>query len=527
MLNNIGAIYFSEGDDTKALENYLESLRISEELGDTLRIATALVNIGAVYSQKKATYDKAVEFYLKALPLSELLGDHDAIGTTAVNLGGIYLEREEVDSALFYFEKSLVAYRKSSVGNVPFALYNMGKAYAKRKNYPKAISYQKEAFELAKQNNSKLEMAQSLVGLADAYKQQGNIKLAIPAYLQAESISTEIGATYEQKTAYEGLALSYAEISDFHHAYKYQALLTGIKDTIYNAQMDKRLQALQFNFDIEKKEGEIEILTKDKELQDLEMERQKVVRNALVGGLFLILVIAFILVRSIRNKIKTNRLLDKQKAEIENLILNILPAKVAKELQESGSATPHYYDSASVLFTDFKGFTKIAEGLSPNELVDELNDFFVAFDDIVETHNLEKIKTIGDAYMCAGGIPTENNTHPLDIVRAGLAMQEYMRKTNEKRKAKGAIPWELRVGIHTGPIVAGVVGKKKYAYDIWGNSVNISSRMESNGEPGEVNISASTYELIKDRYSCHYRGKISAKNIGEIDMYFVEAEINQ
>lgn len=308
MLNNIGAIYFSEGDDTKALENYLESLRISEEIGiDTLRIATALVNIGAVYSQKKATYDKAVEYYLKALPLSELLGDHDAIGTTCVNLGGIYLERENVDSALFYFNRSLVAYRKSSVGNVPFALYNMGKAYTKMGDYPKAIRYQEEAFELAKQNNAKLEMAQSLVGLGDAYKQQGNIKLAISAYLQGESISTEIGATYEQKSAYEGLASSYSDIYDFHHAYKYQELLTGIKDTIYNAENDKKLQSIQFAFDIEKKEGEIEILTKDKELQDLEMERQKVVRNALVGGLFLILIIAFILVRSIRNKIKIGR----------------------------------------------------------------------------------------------------------------------------------------------------------------------------------------------------------------------------
>lgn len=196
-------------------------------------------------------------------------------------------------------------------------------------------------------------------------------------------------------------------------------------------------------------------------------------------------------------------------------------------MQESGSATPHYYESVSVLFTDFKGFTKIAEGLSPNELVDELNEFFIAFDDIVEAHNLEKIKTIGDAYMCAGGIPTANTTHPINVVQAGIAMQEYMRKTNEKRIAIGSIPWELRVGVHTGPIVAGVVGKKKYAYDIWGNSVNISSRMESNGEPGQVNISAATYELIKDHYNCHYRGKISAKNIGEIDMYFVEDEIKR
>lgn len=198
---------------------------------------------------------------------------------------------------------------------------------------------------------------------------------------------------------------------------------------------------------------------------------------------------------------------------------------MAKELQISGKATPRDYESVSVLFTDFKGFTKIAEGLTPNELVTELNTFFQAFDSIVEKHELEKIKTIGDAYMCAGGIPTATNDHFIKTVKAGLEMQEFMFNTNEKRKEQGLVPWELRVGIHTGPVVAGVVGKKKYAYDIWGNTVNIASRMESNGETGKVNISSATYQLIKDNYSCHHRGKISAKNVGEIDMYFIENEI--
>ncbi|MFC1734256.1 adenylate/guanylate cyclase domain-containing protein, partial [candidate division KSB1 bacterium] len=247
-----------------------------------------------------------------------------------------------------------------------------------------------------------------------------------------------------------------------------------------------------------------------------------VIKNAFLLGLILILVIAFILFRNNRIKRRTNRILDRQKAEIESLLLNILPQEVATELQTSGKATPRYYESVSVLFTDFKGFTTLAEKLTPNELVDELSDFFIAFDNIIGKHNLEKIKTIGDAYMCAGGIPSSNNTHPLNAVKAGLEMQEYMRITNAKREVKGQKPWHLRVGIHTGPIVAGVVGKKKYAYDIWGNSVNISSRMESNGEIGKVNISAATYNLVKDNFDCNHRGKIYAKNVGEIDMYFVE-----
>ncbi|MCK5102113.1 MAG: adenylate/guanylate cyclase domain-containing protein, partial [Cyclobacteriaceae bacterium] len=243
-------------------------------------------------------------------------------------------------------------------------------------------------------------------------------------------------------------------------------------------------------------------------------------------GFILIMLVAFETFRNYFKKVKTNKLLDQQKIEIENLVLNILPSEVATELRTEGSATPRHYESVSVLFTDFKGFTKIAGGLAPKELVAELNDFFIAFDEISERNNLEKIKTIGDAYMCAGGIPTTNESHFYDTVNAGLEMQEYMQRTNEIRASKGQEIWGLRIGIHTGPVVAGVVGKKKFAYDIWGNSVNIASRMESSGEAGRLNISATTYDLVKDHYSCEFRGKIYAKNVGDIDMYFVESILN-
>lgn len=216
-----------------------------------------------------------------------------------------------------------------------------------------------------------------------------------------------------------------------------------------------------------------------------------------------------------------------QKIEIEKLLLNILPAETARELNQKGFATPKYYENVSVLFTDFKDFTKIAEGLSPQELVAELNACFIAFDEIIEKNNLEKIKTIGDAFMCAGGIPVANQTHPIDAVKAGLEIQEYMNEANKKRREKGNMSWNLRIGIHTGPLVAGVVGKRKFAYDIWGDAVNIASRMETSGEIGKVNISDSTYMLVKDTFLCQHRGKISAKNKGEVDMYFIQGLVSE
>ena len=524
MLNNLGAVHFNGGDDSKAIEYYLESLRVSEEIGDKLRIATALVNIGAVYFNKEVTYDLAQKYYLRALPLSIEVGDYDAIGTSAVNLGELYLEQNILDSALMYFERAMSAYHLADQGNIPYALNNIGKVYAKRGAFDEAIRYQKEAYDMAERLTTRLEMAQSLIGLADTYDMQGNVRLAIDAYKRARSMAEELGANNELEDIYIGLATNYAELSAYDSAYKYKTLHTAIRDTLFNAEMTKRIQNMSLNMEIESQQSQISLLTKDKELQEARLQKQRLAKNAFMAGLILIFIIAFVIYRNYRNKARVSRILDRQKMEIEKLLLNILPGEVAKELQESGVATPRHFDSVSILFTDFKGFSSIAEGLSPNELVTELNEFFMAFDDIAERFNMEKIKTIGDAYMCAGGIPVADDNHALNAVRAGLAMQEFMKMNNKKRMEQGKMPWALRVGIHTGPVVAGVVGRKKYAYDIWGSSVNISSRMESNGEAGKLNISITTYDLVKDHYLCTHRGKLYAKNIGDIDMYFVAQE---
>jgi class 3 adenylate cyclase len=219
--------------------------------------------------------------------------------------------------------------------------------------------------------------------------------------------------------------------------------------------------------------------------------------------------------------------LNRQKLEIEQLVRNILPSEVARELQTNGSARPRSYDRVSVLFTDFLGFSTLAEKMSAEELVEELSTCFIGFDYIIEKYGLEKIKTMGDSYMCAGGIHEADVDHPVRIVKAALEIKKFMKERNKAREAKGLPPLEVRIGVHVGPIVAGVLGTHKYAYDIWGNTVNIASRMETNGAPGEVNISAATYELVKEKFVCRHRGKVNAKNLGEVDMYFVEQEIVQ
>lgn len=215
-------------------------------------------------------------------------------------------------------------------------------------------------------------------------------------------------------------------------------------------------------------------------------------------------------------------LVEKEKEKVEKLLLNILPEDTAEELKTKGKASARHYRLASVMFTDFKGFTQIAESMRPKDLVEELDRYFVKFDQIIEKYGIEKIKTIGDSYMCAGGLPIRNKSNPVDIILAGLEIQRFMEQDIEEKKAKGETFWELRIGIHTGELIAGVVGTKRFAYDIWGDTVNTAQRMEAGGEVGKVNVSGTTYEMASEFFVCNYRGKIKAKNKGEIDMYFVD-----
>jgi len=211
-----------------------------------------------------------------------------------------------------------------------------------------------------------------------------------------------------------------------------------------------------------------------------------------------------------------------EKEKTENLLQNVLPKNTADELMAKGKVAKTKYNFVTVLFSDIQGFTKIAEETNPEILIDELDKFFFHFDSVVEKYGIEKIKTIGDAYMCAGGIPEKNRTNPVEVTLAALEMQEYMNNLKATAELEGMKFWDIRIGIHTGTVIAGVVGQKKLSYDIWGDTVNTASRMESSGEPGKINISGTTREFVKDFFICRYRGKMPVKYKGEIDMYFVE-----
>lgn len=290
----------------------------------------------------------------------------------------------------------------------------------------------------------------------------------------------------------------------------------------------------------QKQEDSVKILKKEQELQEVQLEAKQIELDAQKARNNLYIIIAAISLsllsiiavlfasrqKTLRDLAEKNRIIEEEKRKSDELLLNILPEEVMHELKAHGKTQARNYSKASVLFADIKNFTLISEKLTPDELIEGLDAYFERFDKVIEKYSIEKIKTIGDAYVCAGGVPTKSEDNAFDVVHAALDFRREIDKLREIRTAEGKIPFEFRIGIHTGQLVAGVIGLKKFAYDIWGDTVNMAARMQEAGEPGKINISGDTYELVKKKFACIHRGKHAAKNKGEIDMYFVESALN-
>jgi adenylate cyclase len=511
--SNLGSIYFNQGDDATAVEYSLRSLAAAETINDSLGMARALNLLGAVYMNKSVTLDRAKEYFLRAMDIFENLDYKNGIAACAVNLGDIYHQQKQYVSSLYYLQTS-IDYFENQVF-VPHSYNLMGEVYRDMGKYKEAMEYLEKAIDLANDQNIQDEACQALISLGKTHQLQGNYSEASIYFKEAKNIAEDIGANNELKDAYDGLAKLSAEIGDFNQAFSYFQLYDAMKDTLYNLETDEKIKNLQFTYQLDKKETEIE-------LQEAEIKQQKIFTYSAVFTGFMFILLAGGLFNRYRYIRKTKKIIENEKDRSDNLLLNILPAETAEELKEKGSAKARSYNNVTILFTDFKGFTQLSATLSPPALVKEIHHCYMAFDEIMARYGVEKIKTIGDAYMAAGGLPKPNDSHPIDVTLAAMEIRAFMDKLKKDRIKQGKPYFEIRIGIHSGPVVAGVVGTHKFAYDIWGDTVNIASRMESNSEPGKINVSEATYELIKEQFECTPRGKIAVKGAGEKTMYFVE-----
>jgi adenylate cyclase len=514
-----------------ALDHLLKAQRIAE-LQNREYVQTEILGFMAKLYSYIPDYSKALELSLKSLEIAKKYNSTPFIFDGLSNVGAMYANLKDSTKALNAFrELAVEATKKNDLAWQAEANRQLGATYSHFGNKTEAIKYLQRAIKTYELLSSQHDIAISMISYGSALFSASNDEL-IRAGIAVEDKYAIITSCYQktlefgrntsnlylQKLALDMLTDTYEAAGDPINALRTFKEFADIKDSMLNAENAASLQNLQIEYDTEKNIQKIDLLNTENELRNKEIQKQKLMRNGFILGFILVAISAWIFFKQ-RNRI------NKERQRSEELLLNILPGDVAEELKRNGIAEAKEFDKATILFTDFKGFTGVAEKLSPSELVAELNTCFKAFDHIISAKGIEKIKTIGDAYMAAGGLPDPRTSAPADVVLAALEMQQFMIKRRKELGEANKPSFEMRVGIHTGPVVAGIVGVKKFQYDIWGDTVNIASRMESSGEIGQVNISETTYLLLKDNPMFRFasRGKVMAKGKGEMEMFFVSS----
>ncbi|MEO0471059.1 MAG: adenylate/guanylate cyclase domain-containing protein [Bacteroidota bacterium] len=528
-LFNLARVEYRFGNYPKALDLHLQALEIREALNLRKPIAESYFGVGVVQAEAGA-YDDALVNYEKALEISKELKEKRLTADILNYIGRAWRKKREYDHAMTAHRESRAIYLElgDDLGMSDY-FNNVGSIYRRRDMYHLALDHFFQSLAIQKRLNDQ-------EGLADGYNDIGTTYMQMAVYdsaeyflLQALGIARKLGLRDDVRYAYASLAKTYEATRDYAKALEAFQAYDAIKDSLINQDKLNQMADLEFRKEREERQKQMEYLETQAQLDRINQQQNTI--YLIIGLGVLVLIAIGLMYRSrlqsrVNRKLATkNRIIDIEKKKADDLLLNILPESVAEELKQHGKARVRAYEEVSVMFIDFKGFTNMAEIMSPRELVRELDECFRAFDDIIEKHGLEKIKTIGDAYMCACGLPDLRPTHATDAVRAGLAIQSYMHEARLRKENDNLPFFECRVGIHTGPVVAGVVGSKKFAYDIWGDTVNTAARIEHGGAVGLVNISQSTFEQIQQDFICEYRGKVEAKNKGQIDMYFVKWEV--
>ncbi|TND09906.1 MAG: family 3 adenylate cyclase [Bacteroidetes bacterium] len=519
-----GQGYNKRGDYSSSIAYFTKAYRIFDSLGLKYRTMQVMNSIGNVYIGMK-NIDKAYESYDKTVKLAEELKDTFFMAIAFIGKGNIDVERKNYSDAINAFNMAYLRFKLFNHPNAYAALVSMGNAYLASGNPEQALQVlQKEE----KTEIGDLYFRERLLyGIGKCHFDLKNYRKAIDYFERALEIDLAKGNYYDGFEVADALASAYELVGDYKKALKNRELFVSLKDSVFNDKLAQQYTEIEAKYQNEENKKEIELLNKDKQLSELELQRNaaKLENSELLRDLLIAIAVVFaglmvVAWRGYRQKRSDNATIAIEKKKSDDLLLNILPAETAEELKRKGHADARGYETATVLFTDFQGFTAVSERLSPQELVARLNECFTAFDEIMVGYGIEKIKTIGDAYMAAGGIPRPQPDHAERVVLAALAMRDFMEYFRSTLAEEAG--FELRIGIHTGPVVAGIVGIKKFAYDIWGDTVNTAARMESSGEVGKVNVSQTTYELVKDKFDFTYRGKVAAKGKGEIEMYFAE-----
>lgn len=471
----VADVYSRTGDKDNAEIYYKKAIAILHKADSPVSLAAALLNAGDEFFINKK-YEIALQYFEESGQIFEEQNYPIGIAYNQGNIGKVYLEQGKYELAKTNLLKAIATLKElqDDYGISDYAIY-LSYVFEKQNDFPVAFTFAKTSLELSNKHDLKEQGSAANLQLYELYDLQGNKDLALKHYK--------------------------AHIA--------------LKDSINSIAKVQEMANLRTNFEVSQKQTEITLLNQQK-------SNQNIVTIATAVALFLIVLLAIGLFRRNRFIRRTNGIIEKEKNRSDNLLLNILPEETAQELKENGKVQAKRFESITILFTDFIGFTQYAENLSPEKLVESIDFYFSKFDEIIEKYGLEKIKTLGDSYMCTGGLHANQDGHAIKMVFAAIEIAKFVEEVKQS-KMTDLSHFNIRIGINTGPVVAGVVGTKKFAYDIWGDSVNVASRMESTSESGKINVSENTYQLIENSFNCDYRGEIKVKNRGLMKMYFVNS----
>jgi len=475
---------------------------------------TSYIEIANIYSEI-GNSENAEKYYGKGIQILRKTNDSVLLASALLNAGDEAFNTGKFDLALTYFKESGNLYQEANylIGTA-YSKGNIGMVYAEQGRVKQAEANINEAITILEELEDYYPISVYLISMSDIYLGKEEHLTAIDYAKRSLSLAEQYRLKEQIADANKKLAELYELIGDLVTSYAYYKAHIIYRDSVKNIEDVQQMADQRTNFEVSQKQIEI----------DLSKEREKNQRNMTIGTAIALLLIGIMAIGLYRRNNfirKTKQIIEEERDRSDRLLLNILPEETAEELKNYGTVKAKKYEATTVLFTDFKGFTSYSEKLSPEALVKTVGFYFSKFDAIMEKYGLEKIKTIGDAYMCAGGLNDDEKDHAYRMVLAALEIVAFVEETKNDVTAS-ELTFDIRIGINTGPVVAGVVGTTKFAYDIWGDAVNVASRMESMSEPGRINISENTYALIKEEADCEYRGEIEVKNRGKLKMYFVK-----
>jgi len=501
------------GDLNTALDSYFKSVKAAIKADYLAGEGNSYMCIADVYSVM-GNANNAESYYNKSIDILRKTPDTISLATALLNAGDEYSKNYKYNLALQYFKESGFLFKKVSylIGTA-YTLGDIGMLYAKQGKDDLAMKNMGEAIKILEKLGDYYAISDYLIYMSDIYLKRNDWNTAVAYAKRSLELAQKRGLKDQISKSNLKLSELYGKVGNIPESFKYYKNHISYRDSVNNVAAVQKMADLRTNYEVSQKQTEVDLLNQEK-------KNQQIITAASVISLALIFLMAIGLYRRYQFIKKTNRIIEAEKSRSDNLLLNILPEETAHELKQNGKVLAKKFESVTVLFTDFEGFTQYAENLSPEKLVESVDYYFSKFDTIIEKYDLEKIKTVGDSYMCAGGLPFPSADHACKMALAAIEIVEFV-KYSKINNPLNQIRFEVRVGINTGPVVAGVVGTKKFAYDIWGDTVNIASRMESNSEPGKINVSENTFELVKDAFDCVFRGEVEVKNRGMMKMYFL------